>query len=221
MKKKQFCYYLVCFLFSLCFFEIAQAENRVLKISQDEIAKIKEHNRQQLENRKFILDYQKKHAFGSEVKTDAYWDMAFHARLADYGDKDSQYIIAKAYENGEQTNVNYKKALYFYKKAAEQGHIESAMHLGRIYTENKWLQKDNEKALYYYMKAAEQSYAPAQMKVALIYEEKEEYQKAYDWFLKAMVQIFPYDKDLQKRSRDLERLAEKLKTQAESEESHG
>lgn len=218
MKKKQF--YLVGFYFFVFLFTAfgLKAEDRVLKISADEIQKIREYNKKQLENRQFILDYQKKNPIPQEAKDEAYWDLAFHARLADYGDKDSQYIIAKAYETGEYTAINLKKSLHFYKKAAEQGHIEASMRLGRIYTENKWVQKDSEKALYYYMKAAQKDYAPAQMKVALVYEEKQDYQKAYDWFLKAMVQIFPYDKDLQNRSKDLKRLADKIKNKTKTNE---
>ena len=67
--------------------------------------------------------------------------------------------------------------------------------------------------MYYYLKAANNAYAPAQMKVAFLYEANQEYQKAYDWFLKAMKQLFPNEENLQERSPDLKRLAEKVKYQ--------
>ena len=212
MKKKLFYYICVCF-FMLNGFETPVLADVVNKIDDAEIRALEEHNKKQMENRQFLKDYQKKHSDLVDPKDDGYWNMAFHARLADYGDVDSQYIIAKAYENGEYTPVNPQKAVAFYKKAAQKGHIESAMRLAEIYEENKWLQKDEEKAMYYYLKAANNSYAPAQMKVAFLYEANQEYQKAYDWFLKAMKQMFPNEENLQERSPDLKRLADKVKYQ--------
>ena len=212
MKKKLFC------CVAVCFFVFNGVVSPVLadvvnKIDEAEIKALAEHNKKQMENRQFLKDYQKKHSDLVDPKADGYWNMAFHARLADYGDVDSQYIIAQAYEKGEYTAVNPQKAVAFYKKAAEKGHIESAMRLAQIYEENKWVQKDEEKAMYYYLKAANNAYAPAQMKVAFLYEANQEYQKAYDWFLKAMKQLFPNEENLQERSPDLKRLAEKVKYQ--------
>ena len=210
MKKKLFCYICVCFFLLNAFASPVFAEV-VNVIDNSEIQALEAHNKKQIENRQFLKDYQKKHSDLVDPKEDGYWNMAFHARLADYGDVDSQYIIAKAYEKGEYTSVNPQKAVAFYKKAAEKGHIESAMRLAEIYEENKWIQKDEEKAMYYYLKAANSSYVPAQMKVALLYEANHEYQKAYDWFLKAMQQMFPNENNLQERSPDLKRLADKAK----------
>ncbi len=212
MKKKLF------YLILACFFLISGGKTPVqagslTKVEEAEIQALQAHNKKQLEKRRFLKDYQEQYSDLVGVKDEGYWDMAFHARLADYGDRDSQYIIAQAYEKGEYTSVNPQKAVAFYKKAAEKGHIESAMRLAEIYEENKWIQKDDEKAMYYYLKAAKSSYAPAQMKVAFLYEANEEYQKAYDWFLKAMKQMFPNEKNLQERSPDLKRLAEKVKVQ--------
>lgn len=210
MKKKLFYFIVVCF-FMLIGGNAPLLAETVYKINEKEIKALEEHNKKQLENRRFLRDYQKEHSDLVDLKEDGYWDMAFHARLADYGDMESQYIIAKAYEQGQYTTVNPQKAVAFYKKAAEKGHIESAMRLGQIYEENKWLQKDEEKAMYYYLKAAQNSYAPAQIKVARLYEENQEYQKAYDWFLKAMKQMFPEEENLLDRSPDLKRLTEKVK----------
>ena len=176
-----------------------------------EMQKIKQYNQEQEKNKKFIRDYEQKTKETAAVREDAYWDLAFHAKFADYGDKDSQYIIAQAYEEGTYTRVDLKKALAFYKKAAENGHLEASMKLGRIYLENKWVQKDEEKALYYYLKAAKMQYTPAQLKVAELYEENGEYQKAYTYRELALKQMFPLETDLESRSPDLSRLSQKMK----------
>ena len=212
MKKKLFYYFCFCFFLSQCV-TIPVFARVINKISDAEILALNEHNKKQMENRHFLKEYQKKHSDLVDPKDDGYWNMAFHARLADYGDVNSQYIIARAYEKGEYTAVNPQKAVAFYKKAAEKGHVESAMRLAQIYEENKWIQKDEEKAMYYYLKAANESYVPAQMKVAVLYEENQEYQKAYDWFFKAMKQMFPNEENLQERSPDLKRLSDKVKIQ--------
>ncbi|MBO7243928.1 MAG: sel1 repeat family protein [Alphaproteobacteria bacterium] len=208
MKKKLF--YLACFLFFVSGVPILADASLFGEDIQAEMNKIKEYNELQQKNRKFIKDYEQKNPETAAVKDDAYWDLAFHAKFADYGDKDSQFIIAKAYEEGAHTSINLKKALAFYKKAAENGHLEAAMKLGRVYLEEKWVQKDEEKALYYYLKAAQKEYAPAQMKVAKLYEEKQEYQTAYYYMEKALKQMFPNESDLEKKSYDLKRLGQKI-----------
>lgn len=215
MKNKLF--YSCCFVF-LFFSSVCYAQNdRVIKISRDEIKKIEAHNLEQQKNMQQLKEYQRKHSDLVDPQDDGYWNLAWHAKFADYGDKDSQYIVAKAYEDGVYTETNLKKSLAFYKKAAESGHIEAAMKLGRIYLENEWVQKDEEKALYYYLKAATLDYAPAQMKVAELYEDNQEYEDAYNWLSKAVRQMFPHEKDLEERSPDLKRIANKMKKQKEKE----
>ncbi len=218
MKKKLF------YCVSVCFFLFLGGQGTVQgaplsEAQRAEIAQIQAHNQAQLNNRKFLRAYQKETSDKISPKDDGYWEMAFHAKLADYGDKDSQYIIAKAYEKGQYTAQNLKKAVAFYKKSAEQGHIESAMRLGQIYQANEWLKKDDEKALYYYLKAAQNGYAPAQMKVAQMYEANQEYQQAFDWFSKAVGQMYPAERDLISKSPDLERLKSKLDTKLRDEKS--
>lgn len=208
IKKKQFYCLIFCF-----FFFLAPFEGVCGLLGSDieaEMNKIKAHNKLQEKNKKFIKDHTLKTPESALVQEDGYWDMAFHAKFADYGDKDSQFIIAKAYEEGTYTGVNLKKALAFYKKASEQGHIEASMKLGQVYLEEKWVQKDEEKALYYYLKAAKEDYTPALLKVSQLYESKKEYKKAYHYMEKAMKQIFPKENDLEKRSPDLARLFKKI-----------
>lgn len=181
------------------------------KQTLSEMEKIKKHNKEQLLNKVSLEEYQKRHTDLVEIKDDGYWQMAWYARTADYGDRESQYIIAKAYENGTYTQSNPRKAVAFYKKAAEQGHVEASMRLGRLYMENKWVEKDLEKSLYYYLMAAKENYTPAQIKVASIYEEKKEYKKAYKWMEMAVSNMFPNEKNLEKYSPDLARLSTLMK----------
>ena len=192
MKKKLFYYVSICFFLLMGGQGIAQGAS-LTPAQRDEIAKIQAHNKAQFQNQKFLRAYQKETSDKITPKDDGYWEMAFHAKLADYGDKDSQYIIAKAYEEGKYTAQNLRKALAFYKKSADE-----------------WLQRDDEKALYYYLKAAGNGYAPAQMKVAQMYELNQEYQQAFDWLSKAVRQMYPTEPDLISKSPDLERLKAKI-----------
>ncbi len=145
-------------------------------------------------------------------KTDAFWDLAWHARLADYGDMESQFIIADAYEKGQVTQRNMKKAVIFYEKAAKNGHLESMMRLGHLYEEGKNVQSDKKKAFDWYKQAAQHEYVPAQLKTAEFYQTKGflDYKAAYYWLAKAMKNMFPTEKDLEKVSPDLKKVAFQL-----------
>lgn len=146
------------------------------------------------------------------TKTDAYWDLAWHARLADYGDKKSQFIIATVYEKGEEVPRNMKKAILFYKKAADQGHLESMMRLAHLYDEGKLVQKDEKQSFFWYELAAQQGYTPAQMKIAELYQTKKflNYSKAYYWLTQALKTMFPDASDLESVSPDLKKIAFQL-----------
>lgn len=84
-----------------------------------------------------------------EKKNEEYWDLAWHAKVADYGDKKSQFLMAQAYEFGKEVDPNARKALEFYKRAAQQNHFESCMRLGQIYTEQKWVKADPDQAIFW------------------------------------------------------------------------
>lgn len=203
-----------------CFFII---NNTNLALAEDFAAEDKAkmleiiaHNNEQKKNVKDLRSYQEEHTDNIKPKEDEYWNMAWHARLADYGDSESQFVIAKAYEEGKNVEVNLKKALAFYKKAADGGHIEAAMNLGRIYSENKWLKADQEKEIYWYLKAANNNYVPAQLKVANLYEKNENFEQAYKWYEKAIQNMFPEEKNLEERSPDLKRISLKIKEKKET-----
>ena len=147
-----------------------------------------------------------------ERRDDEFWDLAWHARTADYGDMHSQFLMAQAYEYGKGTDIDRKKSLAFYKKAAQQGHYEACMKLGQIYTEEKWVKADPDQALFWYKKAAQSGYIPAQLKVSDLYlkGKKPNYVEAYYWLGKATKQMFPHEADLEMKAPKLAKIAERL-----------
>ena len=161
---------------------------------------------------KSIAEFNASNPLSDIAKDDDYWDLAWHAKVADYGDMNSQFVLAEAYELGKNTKPNPKKSLAYYKKAAQQGHFEACMRLGRIYAENKWVQEDLEQAEFWYEQAAEKGYAPAQMKLSDMawHKKKPDYEKAYYWLARATKQLFPYEADLESRSPQLIELADKM-----------
>ena len=108
-----------------------------------------------------------------EKKPEEYWNLAWHARMADYGDVESQFVLAQAYEIGLQTEANTEKAIYFYDKACHGGHVGACMRLGELHEV-----RNLDKALMYFNRAAGAGYIPAQLKLVSIY--KETYQRAID-----------------------------------------
>ncbi len=159
-----------------------------------------------------IEEFRAQNPMAGEIKDDDYWDLVWHAKTADYGDKQSQFIMAEAYEFGHHTEPNPKKALAFYKKAAQQGHIGACMRLGQIYGENKWVKEDIDQSLFWYEKAAEQGYGPAQLKLSSLYEngKKKNYMLSYYWLGMATKQSFSNAVDLEDKAPHLQKLAEYL-----------
>lgn len=159
---------------------------------------------------KTIEEFNAKNPMSAEIKGEDYWDLAWHAKMADYGDMVSQFVMARAYEFGKNTEPNPQKALAFYKKAAKQGHFEACMRLGKIYTENKWVKSDEEQARFWYEKAAQNGYAPAQMKLSDMaeHQKRPDYEMAYYWLARATRQLFPHEADLENKAPYLVKLAD-------------
>ena len=161
---------------------------------------------------KTIEEFNAKNPMSAEIKDDDYWDLAWHAKMADYGDMNSQFVLAQAYEYGKNTQVNPKKSLAYYKKAAQQGHFEACMRLGKVYTENKWVKQDLEQAEFWYEQAAEKGYVPAQMKLSDMAEHKKkpDYETAYYWLAMATRQLFLHEADLESKAPHLSGLADNM-----------
>lgn len=141
------------------------------------------------------IDAHYRQNYHREDKPEAYWDMAWYARMADYGDKDSQFMLAQAYEKGTQVQRDFEKALYFYRQACQNNQPLACMRLGELYQTKQTL-KDTNRALSYYTKAAGMDYIPAQLKLSSLYQETEEMTQAYYWLKRALRALFPDVKDL-------------------------
>lgn len=61
--------------------------------------------------------------------------------LAENGQKDLQYAVGYYYENGINTEVDFKQAAEWYEKAASKNHVEALMHLGMFYAQGKGVDK--------------------------------------------------------------------------------
>jgi len=130
-------------------------------------------------------------------QADPYWDLAWHGRVASYGDPDSQYFVAKVYEEGKLVPQNTRKALEYYQKAADQGHLESCHKLAQL------LPSESEK---WYLMAANQNDPQAQLKLAHLYRDRGDIQGAVFWMEKALHILFPNVSDLTTVSPDLKEL---------------
>ena len=128
---------------------------------------------------------------------DPYWNLAWHGRVASYGDPDSQFFIASVYEEGKLVPKDLKKAIEFYSKAAEQGHIESCIRLAHLLPDE---------ALKWYELAANQNDPQSQIKLSQLYESLGDREKADYWLKKALRSLFPDVSDLTTVSPDLKRL---------------
>lgn len=129
--------------------------------------------------------------------TDPYWNLAWHGKVASYGDPESQFFVAQVYEQGKLVPRNLTKAIEFYKKAALQEHIESCMKLAKILPDE---------AENWYLIAARLNEPQAQIKLSQFYEEQGKTEDAVLWLEKALKIMFPNVSDLTSVSPDLKRL---------------
>lgn len=136
-----------------------------------------------------------------EEYVDPYWDLAWHIKVASYGDPDSQFFLGQIYEQGKLVPKNMKKAMAYYEKAGAQSHLEACMHLGKYYED-----RDFQRSVFWYHLAAEKDYTPALLSLSAMHERAEQYDVAIFWQEKAVRQMFPKVVDLTNVSPDLDRL---------------
>ncbi len=129
--------------------------------------------------------------------TDPYWNLAWHGKVASYGDPESQFFVAQVYEQGKLVPRNLTKAIEFYKKAAQQEHLEACMQLAKLLPEE---------AENWYLIAARLNSPQAQIKLSRFYEEQGKMEDAVLWLEKALRIMFPDVSDLTRVSPDLKRL---------------
>jgi TPR repeat protein len=98
--------------------------------------------------------------------------------------------VGYAYDRGEGTRKNAKKAFEWYLKAAEQGHAYVQTNVGVAYDRGESVRKNAKKAFEWYLKAAEQGNEFGQYNVGYAYEYGEGVGKnktrAYAWHTVAL-----------------------------------
>ena len=158
----------------------------------------------------------------SPPSIDEKWEIDWLMKTASYGDPQSQYQLARLYQEGKKLPMNYGKALSWYYQVAQSGHLEAMCALGYLYLEGKGTEANIEKALAWYERAAEEDYHPAEQKLAQIYasdrDKSPDYVKAYQWLYLSLSYIFPNQKNLKDVSPDLKALEAKM-TPAEREKA--
>ena len=89
-------------------------------------------------------------------------DYSSICRLAEQGNVEAQYELAKYYEKGFRVNEDSVLALYWYKKAANNGSANAQFSIGLLY-ENGFgiIPKSNIKAYEWYLKAAQNGHIEA------------------------------------------------------------
>jgi TPR repeat protein len=112
-----------------------------------------------------------------------------HAK-AQKGDAQSQYELARAFEDGSLGLAKDDgEAVKWYRKAAEQNYAQAQSNLGAFYGLGRGVAKDEAEAVRWYRKAAEQNYAKAQFNLGACYGLGEgvvkDYVEAVKWFRRA------------------------------------
>ena len=82
------------------------------------------------------------------------------------GDPEAQFQLGRAYDCGDGTKRNPKKAFTWYSKAANQHHTEALEHLAEFYQNGIGCEEDNRKAIQCLKEAAEKGSSSAQFSLA-------------------------------------------------------
>lgn len=77
--------------------------------------------------------------------------------LARRGDRDAQYYVGNAFEEGRVTHKDLNQAFDWYSKAAQQDQHDAQYKLGYFYENGLGINRDTNKAMMWYKRAAENS----------------------------------------------------------------
>ena len=109
--------------------------------------------------------------------------------LAEKGNADFQYFLARCYARGRKVDQDYKQALFWYEKAASQGLTKAQNNLACLYLDGKGVDRDVKKAAYWFEQAAEQNDKLALLNLGCMWEEGDlgqpDYAKAFDYYQKS------------------------------------
>lgn len=91
--------------------------------------------------------------------------------LANNGDAEAQFELAKCYQNGTGVKKNTSVAASWFNKSAESGFVPAYYALGQRNEMGIGIMPNQEQAAKWYRKAAEQGHADAQFRLGLMYDE--------------------------------------------------
>jgi TPR repeat protein len=116
-------------------------------------------------------------------------------RLAEQGDANEEFDLARMYFDGKGVAKNYAEALRWYRKAAEQGHVKAEFYLGEMYLRGQGTSEDYAEALQWIQKAAKQNDPKAEAALGYIYYGgkgvPQDYTEAANWYKRASDQGYP------------------------------
>ena len=110
--------------------------------------------------------------------------------LAEDGNPDAQYSLAKLFEHGnEKVEQDLVKAVYWYREAASQNLPAALNNLGLMYAQGRGVPRDAARATELWRSAALEGYPWAQYNLGLAYFKGQgvevDQRKAVDWFRRA------------------------------------
>jgi hypothetical protein len=110
-------------------------------------------------------------------------------RLAEQGDANEEFKLARMYFDGKGVAKNYAEAIQWYRKAAEQGHVKAEFYLGEMYLRGQGTKEDYAEAVQWIQKAAKQNDSQAEAALGYIYYNgkgvTEDYTEAANWYRRA------------------------------------
>jgi len=114
---------------------------------------------------------------------------------ADAGDYVCQFIVGRAYEQGDGVRQNYEEALKWYEFSAHQDYAPAQNNLGSLYDRGLGTEKNYQEALKWYRKAADNDQPNAQYNLGRLYEYglgvDINWRKAAYWYQRANDQGIP------------------------------
>ncbi|MFT4091409.1 MAG: tetratricopeptide repeat protein [Asticcacaulis sp.] len=93
----------------------------------------------------------------------------YELEYAELGVLNSQVFVARAYDEGFQTEVNKAEAVKWYTKAATQSHAEAQYQLGQHYLNGEGVARDDKEGFVWIQRASFKEYAPAEYRLGQLY----------------------------------------------------
>lgn len=82
---------------------------------------------------------------------------------AHQGSDEGQFLLGRAYYNGEHVKKDDKEAVQWWRKAAEQGNSMAQYRLGEAYYNGSGIEKDDQETIKWWRMAAEQGHESARI----------------------------------------------------------